>query len=92
MDRPGDERDAYKKAILLMKYYNCRANIEATRLTMVNWAKGRGLINYFMRRPRATYPEASTRKVSNAIGTPASLAVISHQTDLIAAYVEDYCD
>ena len=43
-----------------------------------------------MRRPRATYPDTS-RKMSYTIGTPATVAIISHQTDLIAQYVEDYC-
>lgn len=90
MDRPRDERIAYENAMKLMMYYNCQCNIEATRLTMVNWAKSKGWINYFMRRPRATYPDTS-RKISNAIGTPATVAIISHQTDLIAQYVEDYC-
>ena len=90
IDRPRDERIAYENAMKLMMYYNCQCNIEATRLTMVNWAKSKGWINYFMRRPRATYPDTS-RKISNAIGTPATVAIISHQTDLIAQYVEAYC-
>ena len=90
MFRPDDERQAFQTAMKLMLYYNCRANIEATRLSMLNWAKGNGWGDYFMRRPRATYPEA-TRKIGNAIGTPATPTIINHQTDLIANYVEDYC-
>lgn len=90
MFRPDDERQAFQTAMKLMMYYNCRCNIEATRLSMLNWAKGRGWIDYFMRRPRATYPEA-TKKIGNTIGTPATPTIINHQTDLIAAYVEDYC-
>ena len=90
MFRPDDERQAFQTAMKLMMYYNCRCNIEATRLSMLNWAKGRGWIDYFMRRPRATYPEA-TKKIGNTIGTPATPTIINHQTDLVAAYVEDYC-
>ena len=90
MFRPDDERQAFQTAMKLMLYYNCRCNIEATRLSFLNWAKGRGWGDYFMRRPRATYPEAS-KKIGNAIGTPATPTIISHQTDLIANYVEDYC-
>ena len=90
MFRPDDERQAFQTAMKLMLYYNCRCNIEATRLSFLNWAKGRGWGDYFMRRPRATYPEAS-KKVGNTIGTPATPTIISHQTDLIANYVEDYC-
>ena len=88
--RPADEREAYETAIKLMMYYNCRCNIEATRLTMLNWAKGRGWGQYFMNRPRATYPELNKR-TSPTIGTPATAGIISHQTDLIAQYVEDFC-
>lgn len=88
-DRPQDEREAYRTAMQLMMYYNCRCNIEATRLSMFNWAKNAGWVDYFMKRPRATYPEAS-KKLGNAYGTPATKAVIAHQTDLIANFVEDY--
>lgn len=87
--RPRDEREAYETAMKLMIYYNCKANIEATRLTMLNWAKTRGWTNYFMRRPKATYADAH-RKISNTIGTPATTPIINHQTDLIAQYIEDY--
>lgn len=90
MFRPDDERQAFQTAMKLMLYYNCRCNIEATRLSFLNWAKGRGWGDYFMRRPRATYPEAS-KKIGNSIGTPATPTIIAHQTDLIANYVEDYC-
>lgn len=90
MDRPGDEREAYETAIQLMIYYNCRCNIEATRLTMLNWAKNRGWKQYFMNRPLKTYPE-DKKKISPTIGTPATPAIINHQTDLIAQYVEDSC-
>jgi hypothetical protein len=56
---------------------------------MFNWAKNAGWVDYFMKRPRATYPEAS-KKIQSAYGTPATKAVIAHQTDLIANFVEDY--
>lgn len=87
--RPNDEREAYETAMKLMIYYNCRCNIEATRLTMLNWAKGKGWKDYFMHRPLATYPE-DKRKPSSTIGTPATVGIIAHQTDLIAQTIEDY--
>jgi hypothetical protein len=42
--RPQDERQAYSTAMQLLIYYNCRCNIEATRLSMLNWAKTKGWI------------------------------------------------
>lgn len=89
-DRPHDVREAYKIAIRLCQYYNCMINIEATRMSMVSWARDNGYINMFMKRPRATMPDVMRGK-SNQIGSPATQGVIDHQTDLIADFVTDYC-
>ena len=43
-----------------------------------------------MRRPRATLTDA-IRNTNKQYGTPATPAIIDHQTDLIADYVNDYC-
>ena len=91
MCRPERIRDAYQTAIKLMIYYNCMCNIEATRISMIQWAKQNNCIQYFMKRPRATYPDITKKKV-NQIGTPATKAIIDHQTDLIADFIEDYGD
>lgn len=88
-ERPQNEREAYKIAIKLMQYYNCQANIEATRMSMITWARDQGYLGMFMKRPRATYPDPNKINRST-IGTPATQAVIAHQTDLIANFVEDY--
>lgn len=42
-----------------------------------------------MKRPRATLTD-SVRNTNKQYGTPATLAIISHQTDLIADYINDY--
>ena len=43
-----------------------------------------------MRRPRATQSDA-VKNTNKQYGTPATSAIIDHQTDLIADYVTDYC-
>ena len=43
-----------------------------------------------MKRPRATLGD-SVRNTNKQYGTPATPAIIDHQTDLIADYVNDYC-
>lgn len=88
--RPNDVRDAYKTAIKLLQYYNCKANLEATRVSMLSWAREKKYLNYFMYRPVATYPAGNNPK-RRTIGTPASVAIIGHQTDLIRDYVNDFC-
>ena len=89
-ERPQDIREAYKVAICLARYYNAKINIEATRMSIVPWAKEHDSIQYFMKRPRNTLPSLNQGKTTS-YGTPATPAIIDHQTDLIAAYVEDYC-
>ena len=89
-DRPDDIREAYKIAIKLAQYYNAVINIEATRQSIIPYARERKLLKLFMKRPRATLGD-STRNTNKQYGTPATPAIINHQTDLIADYVNDYC-
>ncbi len=43
-----------------------------------------------MKRPRATLTDI-VKGTSKQYGTPATSAIIAHQTDLIADYINDYC-
>lgn len=88
-DRPQVLSEAYKIAIKLAQYYNAVINIEATRISFASWARDHGYLNYFMKRPRATLSDIARGK-SNQIGTPATSAIIAHQTDLIADLVNDH--
>lgn len=89
-DRPNDLREAYKIAMCLLKYYNCMANIEATRMSMVTWARENKCLNHFMKRPRATLTDIQ-RGTTKQYGTPATKSIIEMHTDLTADFVEDYC-
>lgn len=89
-DRPNDIREAYKIAITLAQYYNAQINIEATRQSIIPWARDKGFLKFFMKRPSATLSDKS-RVPNKQYGTPATIAIIDHQTDLIADYVNDYC-
>ena len=88
--RPQDIRECYQQTIALAMYYNALINIEATRMSFVNWAKGAKLLNWFMKRPKATYPDINKLK-STQYGSPATKMVIEHHTDLTRDFVEDYC-
>lgn len=89
-DRPGNIREAYKIAMCLARYFNCRINIEATRVGMITWARENGCLQYFMKRPRATLTDVQ-RGTSKQYGTPATKTIIELHTDLTADFVEDYC-
>ena len=88
-DRPQNIREAYKIAMCLIKYYNCKVNIEATRVGFLTWAKEYKCLQYFMKRPTITLGDIKNGK-SNTYGTPATKNIINMQTDLIANFVEDY--
>ena len=72
-------------------YYNAQANIEATRLSLITYARDNKFMQYFMKRPRVCYGGDEKRRQVNQYGTTATKAMIEHQTDLVADYVEDYC-
>lgn len=89
-DRPNDIREAYKIAIKLALYYHASINIEATRQSLITYARDKGYIRLFMHRPRATMPDPTTRN-TRQYGTPATSTIIMHQIDLIVNFVNDYC-
>jgi len=39
LDRPDDIREAYKQTIGLLMWYNCQANLEATRMSVLTYAR-----------------------------------------------------
>lgn len=88
-DRPQNIREAYKIAMCMCRYYNCRINIEATRVGMITWARENKCLQYFMKRPRATLTDIKYG-TTKQYGTPATKTIIEQQTELIADYVEDY--
>lgn len=87
-DRPNELREAYKITLKLAQYYNAMINIEATRMSLFSWAKQLKQTKWFMKRPRATLSE-QYRNTNKQYGTPATPAIIEHQTDLIADFVTD---
>ena len=89
-DRPNNVREAYKIAMCLAKYYNCKINIEATRVGFITWARENKCLDYFMKRPRATLTDIKYG-TTKQYGTPATKTIIEMHTDLTADFVEDYC-
>lgn len=89
-DRPGNVREAFKTAMCLARYYNCRINIEATRVGFVTWAKENNCLQYFMKRPKATLTDIKSGNTKQ-YGTPATKIIIEQHTQLTADFVEDYC-
>ena len=62
LDRPDDIREAYKQTIALLMQYQAKANIEATRLSVLTYARDNKLCTFFMRRPRVCYGDNLKKK------------------------------
>lgn len=91
LDRPQRIEEAYEQSLALMYYYNAIANLEASKVGILGWAKREKWMQYFMRRPRVCSGDPSKRKSSTApYGTTTSTAMIDHGISLVASYIEDY--
>lgn len=89
-DRPKDIREAFKIALKLLQYYNCKAVIEKSKVSFITYLRDRKKDNlYLMRRPRSTLSDMQKGR-SKEFGSPATEAIIRHQLDLIASYISDY--
>lgn len=89
-DRPRDIREAYDIAMKLLVWYNCKALLEHTKISIVTYFKEKKKDSLFMRRPASTLGDMK-RGNSQMIGVPATEAIIKHGLELINNFVNDYC-
>ncbi len=90
-DRPNNLEEAYRTTLKILEYYNCKACLESTRISILTWFRTKKKEEkYLMRRPRAAQSDIQSGK-SRQFGAPATEAVIQHQLDLIDAYINEYC-
>lgn len=90
-DRPKDVRDAYETAMKLCVWYNCKAMLEYTKITIQNYFKQYKKDNLFLARPEfAISNRVRKTQVKRLIGLPATEAVIKHGLELINMFVTDY--
>lgn len=90
-DRPNNLEEAYRTTLKILEYYNCKACLESTRISILTWFRTKKKEEQFlMRRPRAVQSDIQAGR-SKQFGAPATEAVIQHQLDLIDAYINDYC-
>lgn len=87
--RPKDIRWAYAIAFRMLEWYNCQAVLEATRTTIVTYAREKKKTHLLMKRPRATMSDVYKGN-TNMFGTPTPEKVIKHYLELIENFVNDY--
>lgn len=89
-DRPNNLVDAFRITLKILEYYNCKACLESTRISILAWFRERHKEDQFlMRRPRATQADIQSGR-SRQFGAPASEQVIQHQLDLIDNTINEY--
>ena len=91
LDRPQRIEEAYEQTIALLFYYNAMANLEASKVGILGWAKREKWMKYFMRRPRICSGDPNKKRSGTSpYGTTTSVAMIQHGLSLVADYIENY--
>lgn len=89
-DRPRTLKEAHMTCLKILQWYNCKAVLEATRVSLLAFFRERHLENrYLFRRPKMTQSDIQ-RGQSKQFGAPASETVIRHQLELIANYIDEF--
>jgi hypothetical protein len=90
MDRPYDIREAYEKCAQLLTMYNCKANLEDTKIGIIGYYREKHWLHLLMKRPQYAI-QGDARRPPNAFGTQGTEKMILHAIDLVDAYIKDYC-
>jgi len=86
--RPDDIRQAYDISLKLLMWYNCKAMLEYTKISIQTYFREKGKANLFMTRPK--FAVTTNKPNKTLIGIPGTEAVIQHGLELISNFVNDY--
>ena len=89
-DRPRDIREAYENAMKILVWYNCKALLEHTKISILTYFREKKKDSLFMRRPKSSLGDIKKGN-SAMIGVPATETIIKHGLELINNFVNDYC-
>ena len=91
LDRPADVRQAYERALQLLYWYGCKANLEDTKIGLKGYFREKGKMELLMKRPRyALENQQGNKGATQLYGTPATPKIIAYGLDLVRDYIEDY--
>lgn len=90
-ERPKHIQTAFDMALKLCQFYNCKALVEATRISIKQYFERFHKLEYLLHRPKAA-SNTSQKTNYKQFGVPATQAIIEHQLDLIEQYIVDYCE
>ena len=87
--RSDNVRDDHDNALKIAYYYNAKVNIEYTKVGIVSHFRNEGFYHLLSKRPTINLGTADPRKTSHLLGTTTGTAIINHQDELIAQYIND---
>lgn len=89
-DRPLKLREAHMTCLKLLQWYNCKACLESTRVSTLQFFREKKCEDrYLFRRPRSCQSDMQGGR-SKQFGAPATETIIQHQLELIADYIEEF--
>lgn len=88
--RPNDIRQAYDLTMKLLVWYNCKAMLEYTKISIQMYFKEKNMSKLFMQRPQSAMNASSKRVGKNLIGMPATETYIRHGLELVGAFINDW--
>lgn len=89
--RSDDVRWDYENVLKLSILFHARLNVEYTKINIISFFRTKKQYWRILQRPSiAIGSNISGQKASTLIGTPATSAVIAHQDQKLADYIDDY--
>lgn len=90
-DRPNRIIEAHRMAKKLLDYYNCKAVIEHTRVSLIQFFRTRKVEHkYLMYRPAVCYSNPNRRPKVAQFGAQVNSKIIEHYLNLISEYIDTY--
>lgn len=91
-DRPQDIRVAYDLAMKLLTWYNCKAMLEYTKISIIQYFTNKNKANLFLDRPELGSGNKNIRKMSSKrlIGVPGTIQYINHGLELVQGFVNEF--
>lgn len=91
-DRPSDIRAAYDLTMKLLTWYNCKAMLEYTKISIIQYFTAKGKASLFMDRPDIGTGTKTPKRMGQKrlIGVPGTTPYINHGLELIQGFVNEF--
>lgn len=91
-DRPELAETAFDNVLKVLWWYNCRVNLEYSKISIVPFFKARKQYFRFVQRPAVALSDMNSTRFTSLIGTQMVPKIIQHMNLRLQMYVEESCD